>query len=198
VTGGTDIAEAIAARFRAEGATVVIPGGTAGRDIGDASILITVARDGDHLRAATDATRAALPALRKAGGAIVHVALPMGREMDLGLAAYAGATAGLRGFTRASAVELGHAGIRVNMVQPGVLNGSVSEAALGLLPLHRGGDAERRMGEIDDVVNAVLFLASDEAGYIHGAEFVVDGGLGQCRNAAAGRAWDSGTDIWAQ
>ena len=173
VIGGNAIADAITARFRAEGAIVETSDGVAGRAIDAASILVTVGQDGDHLRAATDATRAALPALCKAGGAIVHVALPMGREMDLGLAAYAGATAGLRGFTRASAVELGQLGIRVNMVQPGVLNGSVSAEALGLLPLHRGGDAGRRMGEIDDVVNAVLFLASDEAGYITGTELKI-------------------------
>jgi 3alpha(or 20beta)-hydroxysteroid dehydrogenase len=148
--------------------------------------------------------QAALPSLRKAGsGSIVNLVPSMGVEARVGLAAYAGAGSGIRGITRAAAVEMGDASIRVNSVQPGLIriagcnDDQRSGEGFGLIPLHREGNADRA-GQPQDVANVVLFLASDESSYITGTEFVVDGGLSQCRNSVAGRAYDSGrANPWA-
>jgi 3alpha(or 20beta)-hydroxysteroid dehydrogenase len=128
----------------------------------------------------------------------------MGVEARVGLAAYAAASYGIRGITKAAAVEMGNASIRVNSVQPGLIriagynDEQRSGEGFGLIPLHREGDADRA-GQPRDVADVALFLASDESSYITGAEFVVDGGLSQCRNSVAGRAFDSGrADPWAR
>ncbi len=200
ISGGGPIADAIARRFIAEGARAfcfeTLDASTPLEGAEDASILVTIATSAHCVAAASDATAAALPLLRRNGGAIVHVAPPMGMERAFGLAAYGAAAAGLRGYTRGSAIELGDDAIRVNLVQPGVLAGIVPDDALPLIPFQRGGDPSRRVGEVADIVNAVLFLASRDAGYVHGAEFVIDGGLSQCRNSSASKAWDSGGSGW--
>jgi 3alpha(or 20beta)-hydroxysteroid dehydrogenase len=148
--------------------------------------------------------QAALPSLRKAGsGSIINLLPGMGVEARVGLAGYAATGYGIRGITRAAAVEMGEASIRVNSVQPGLIripgsnDDQHSGEGFGLIPLHREGDADRA-GQPQDVANVVLFLASDESSYITGTEFVVDGGLSQCRNSVAGRAYDSGrANPWA-
>jgi 3alpha(or 20beta)-hydroxysteroid dehydrogenase len=148
--------------------------------------------------------QAALPSLRRAGsGSIINLLPAMGVEARVGLAAYAAAGYGIRGITRAAAVEIGDESIRVNSVQPGLIrmagcnDDQQSGEGFGLIPLHREGNADRA-GQPQDVANVVLFLASDESSYITGTEFVVDGGLSQCRNSVAGRAYDSGrANPWA-
>jgi 3alpha(or 20beta)-hydroxysteroid dehydrogenase len=148
--------------------------------------------------------QSALPSLRKAGsGSIINLLPGMGVEARVGLAAYAATGYGIRGITRAAAVEMGDASIRVNSVQPGLIriagcnDDQQSSEGFGLIPLRREGDADRA-GQPQDVANVVLFLASDESSYITGTEFVVDGGVSQCRNSVAGRAYDSGrANPWA-
>jgi 3alpha(or 20beta)-hydroxysteroid dehydrogenase len=148
--------------------------------------------------------QAALPSLRRAGsGSIINLLPAMGVEARVGLVAYAAAGYGIRGITRAAAIEMGDASIRVNSVQPGLIriagcnDEQRSGEGFGLIPLHREGHADRA-GQPLDVANVVLFLASDESSYITGTEFVVDGGLSQCRNSVAGRAFDSGSaNPWA-
>jgi 3alpha(or 20beta)-hydroxysteroid dehydrogenase len=83
----------------------------------------------------------------------------------------------MRGLTKAAALELGRSGIRVNSVHPGGVKTPMT-AAVG-----DDGDSDwykrlpiPRIGTVDDVAAAVLFLASDEAAYITGAELLVDGG----------------------
>ena len=147
--------------------------------------------------------QAALPSLRKGGrGSIVSLAPCMGTEARIGLAAYAAVAYGIHGMTRAAAVELGDDGIRANSVRPGLIrrpginDDQHSGDGFGLIPLHRGADADRA-GHVEDVANAVLFLASDESSYVTGTEFFIDGGLSQCRNSVAGRAYDNGAPAWA-
>ena len=109
--------------------------------------------------------------------------------------AYAASKAGVRAMCRSLAGELSPRGIRVNAVVPGVIETPIwqrtavlPEAAVArerrlqaMIPLNRVGRAE-------DIANAVLFLASDEAAYIQGAELVVDGGvLGSAAAAPAHR-----------
>ena len=118
------------------------------------------------------------------GGSIVNVSSTEGFIGATGLAAYSASKFGIRGLTKAAARELGEYGIRVNSIHPGaILTPMVTEnpelvaakaesadAFLRALPLGRMGDAE-------EVPGLVVFLASDEAGYCTGSEFVVDGGM---------------------
>jgi NAD(P)-dependent dehydrogenase (short-subunit alcohol dehydrogenase family) len=123
----------------------------------------------------------AIPQMQKAGGgAIVNVSSISGLVgqsfVHMG---YNGAKAAIHVMSKAAAVQFGKDGIRVNSVHPGIMppmltsvtsaDPAVREMALANLPLGRAGRPQ-------EVANAVLFLASDEASYITGAELVVDGG----------------------
>jgi len=91
---------------------------------------------------------------------------------------YAAAKSGMEGFTRALARELGGRNITVNCVAPGFidtdmtrsLNDTQREALLGQIPL-------KRLGDVQDIATAVLFLASDAANYITGETLHVNGGM---------------------
>jgi 3-oxoacyl-[acyl-carrier protein] reductase len=115
---------------------------------------------------------------RGTGGAIVNIASIEGLYPALTHPHYATTKAGLIMFTRASALEFGRHGIRVNTVSPGVI---YREGIRENWPdgVKRWMDAVPlgRMGEDDDVANAVLFLAAPASGFITGANIVVDGGM---------------------
>jgi 3-oxoacyl-[acyl-carrier protein] reductase len=129
-------------------------------------------------------TRAAVPAMKTRGrGSIVNISSGAGRSYSLtGIQAYASAKAGLIGFTRQTARELGEFGIRVNCVAPGfVRSNPASERqwqAMGEAGQRRLLDsiALRRLGEPEDIARAVLFFASDDARYVTGQTISVDGG----------------------
>ena len=115
---------------------------------------------------------------RGSGGAIVNIASIEGLHPALTHGHYATTKAGLLMFTRASALEFGRHGIRVNAVSPGVIHRDGIEAAwpdgvkrwMDAVPLGRMGDDE-------DVANAVLFLVAPASAFITGANLVVDGGI---------------------
>jgi len=129
-------------------------------------------------------TRAAAPAMKsRRRGAIVNISSGAGRSYSLtGIQAYASAKAGLIGFTRQTARELGPHGIRVNCVAPGFVRSNPSTEkqwqALGEAGQQRliDGIALRRIGEPEDIARAVSFFASDDARYITGQTISVDGG----------------------
>jgi 3-oxoacyl-[acyl-carrier protein] reductase len=129
-------------------------------------------------------TRSAVPAMKTRGsGSIVNISSGAGRSYSLtGIQAYASAKAGLIGFTRQTARELGAFGIRVNCVAPGfVRSNPASERqwqAMGEAGQRRLLDsiALRRLGEPEDIARAVLFFASDDARYVTGQTISVDGG----------------------
>lgn len=90
---------------------------------------------------------------------------------------YVGAKHGVRGIARSAAVEYGKQGIRINELQPGVIPTEVTEDNLeGTQEVLDCGIPMRRMGNAEEIATAVTFLLSDEASYIIGAHFVVDGG----------------------
>ena len=130
-------------------------------------------------------TRAVAPAMKRAGrGAIVNISSGAGRSYSLtGIQAYASAKAGLIGFTRQTARELGAHGIRVNCVAPGfVRSNPASERqwqAMGEAGQQRLVDsiALRRIGTPEDIARAVLFFCGDDAGYVTGQTISVDGGM---------------------
>jgi len=129
-------------------------------------------------------TRAVAPAMKRAGcGAIVNISSGAGRSYSLtGIQAYAAAKAGLIGFTRQTARELGRHGIRVNSVAPGFLRSNpASEAqweAMGAVGQARLLDslALGRLGTPEEIARAVLFFVSDDAAYVTGQTISVDGG----------------------
>jgi NAD(P)-dependent dehydrogenase (short-subunit alcohol dehydrogenase family) len=124
-------------------------------------------------------TKAVLPHLRAAGGGVIVNTLSTAATTafaDHG--AYVSSKWALRGFTKVTALELAAEGIRVNAVLPGpiatpmVLGDDVDGTARARLP----GTPLGRIGEPQDIAEAVLFLASERATFVTGAELVVDGG----------------------
>ena len=122
-------------------------------------------------------TRAMLPLVRD-GGSIVNVGAAMAARGRAGHAHLTAAKAGLHGFTRSLARDVGHRGIRVNTVatslveneRGGPLPAQVREQLVRAVPL-------RRLSTAEDVANLVTFLASDLSGFVNGTEIGVDGGL---------------------
>jgi 3-oxoacyl-[acyl-carrier protein] reductase len=119
------------------------------------------------------------PMMKRRSGAIVNVSSIVGVHGNPGQANYAASKAGIIGFTKALARELGSRGVRANVVAPGyvstrltdVLPDAAKEAMLAATPLGR-------LGEPADVAGAVRFLCSDDASFITGEVLLVDGGLG--------------------
>ena len=122
------------------------------------------------------------------GGAIVNLGSIDAMEGMGWVAPYTASKFGLRGFTKAAALELGQKGIRVNMVCPAGGNKELSQGFAENLQKRRaagekielrgleGGVLGSRHATPRDIANVVLFLASDDAGFCHGAEYMVDGG----------------------
>ena len=126
------------------------------------------------------ASRAALPHLIARKGNIVNTASISGLVADVGFAAYNAAKGGVVNLTRAMAIDHASDGIRVNAICPGVTE-TGSTAWMHNHPAIMQGFADRlpmgRMGTAGEMAGAILFLASDDATYITGANLVVDGGL---------------------
>ncbi len=111
-------------------------------------------------------------------GRIINTSSVVGVYGNFGQTNYAATKAGLIGMTKVWARELGRKGITVNAVAPGFIETDM----LSTIPQHLIDQAKEkipvlRMGQPEDVANAYLFLASDEASYINGAVLHVDGGM---------------------
>lgn len=118
------------------------------------------------------------PMMRQRSGAIVNISSVVGIIGNPGQTNYSASKAGIIGFSKSLAKEVGSRSIRVNVVAPGYietemtenLNEKVLEAMKSATPLGRTGSAE-------DVANAVIFLSSDASSYITGEVLKVDGGM---------------------
>jgi 3-oxoacyl-[acyl-carrier protein] reductase len=199
---GAEEAQALATELGARAVQAdVSSADAAGRlveEAGDLDILVNnagVTRDGLLARMSDDDWHAVLetnlssvfytcravtrPMMRKRRGAIVNVSSIVGVHGNWGQTNYAASKAGIIGFTKSLARELGSRGIRANVVAPGyvktqltdVLPEEATKTMLDNTPLGRLGDPE-------DVAGAVRFLCSDEASFITGEVLLVDGGLG--------------------
>jgi NAD(P)-dependent dehydrogenase (short-subunit alcohol dehydrogenase family) len=111
-------------------------------------------------------------------GAIVNITSIEAVNPAPAHAHYSAAKAGLRMFTRSSAQELGQHGIRVNAVAPGLIHRpGIEQAWPEGVERYRKAAPLGRLGDVVDVADAVLFLASDAARWITGTELTVDGGV---------------------
>lgn len=118
------------------------------------------------------------PMMKKRSGRIINITSVVGLAGQAGQTNYAASKAGLIGFTKALAKELGSRNITVNAIAPGFIPTALTEvlpeemvqASIANTPLGR-------LGTVEDVASAVVFLASEEASFITGQVLTVDGGL---------------------
>jgi NAD(P)-dependent dehydrogenase (short-subunit alcohol dehydrogenase family) len=125
--------------------------------------------------------RHGVPLMRR-GGAIVCVSTAGVTQSYWGLAIYSAAKSALERFVRAAAFELGGAGIRINAVRPGATLSPALAARPEMAAMVKFCEAETpmgRVGEPDDIGRVVRFLAGDDAGWVTGQTFSVDGGQDQ-------------------
>lgn len=146
--------------------------------------------DYDHafqldVRAVVELTIHALPLLRKAKGNIINLSSVGSTHRSKNLSMYQGAKAAVDNFTRVWALELAQDGVRVNAIAPGAIRTNIWNVP-GLSPedakKHEEGIAAGipfgYFGSPEDIANMAAFLVSDQASYISGAIFAVDGAMG--------------------
>jgi 3-oxoacyl-[acyl-carrier protein] reductase len=199
---GREEAEAVAAEIGGRAVGADVSDATSAKalvdEAGDLDILVNnagVTRDGVLARLSDDDWRAVIetnlssvfytcraaarPMMKRRGGAIVNVSSIVGLRGNWGQTNYAASKAGIIGFTKSLARELGSRNVRANVVVPGyirtrltdVIPEDATKAMLDATPLGRLGDPE-------EVAGAVRFLCADEAAFVTGAVVLVDGGLG--------------------
>jgi 3-oxoacyl-[acyl-carrier protein] reductase len=134
---------------------------------------------GVNLRGVFLCTRAVTPVMiRQEYGRILSTASVVALYGNFGQTNYVAAKAGLIGMTRVWARELGRYNITANAVAPGFIDTEMTRSMPEeVLKMMAARVPLRRMGNSDDIANAFLFLASDEASYISGAVLSVDGGM---------------------
>ena len=133
----------------------------------------------ENLKSVFNLTKAATkPMMRAKAGSIINMTSVVGLKGNAGQANYAASKAGIIGFTKSVALELGSRNIRCNAIAPGFIETEMTDALdqkqvdewRKAIPLRRGGTPE-------DVAKATAFLASDESSYITGQVLQVDGGM---------------------
>ena len=131
-----------------------------------------------HLQGAWLGTRFAAAVMREQeSGSIINMSSISGKVGNIGQTNYSAAKAGLVGLTKASAKELAHLGIRVNAIQPGLVRTAMTEAMRQDIWEQRLTEIPMgRAGEVQDIANVALFLASELAGYMTGTVLEVTGG----------------------
>jgi 3-oxoacyl-[acyl-carrier protein] reductase len=117
--------------------------------------------------------------MKRRSGAIVNISSVVGLHGNPGQTNYSASKAGIIGFTKALARELGTRGVRANVVAPGYVETRLTEVISDeMRKLMLANTPLGRLGKPEDVAGAVRFLCSDEAAFITGEVLLVDGGLG--------------------
>jgi 3alpha(or 20beta)-hydroxysteroid dehydrogenase len=116
---------------------------------------------------------------KNGGGSIINASSVEGLAGMASLTAYTATKFAIRGMTKAAAMELGPRQIRVNSVHPGMIDTPMTRPHGGDAAMEFGASRVplRRVGYPDDIAPLYVFLASDESGYINGAEIAIDGGV---------------------
>ncbi len=121
--------------------------------------------------------------IERGGGSIINVSSVDGMKGSNAVSAYSASKWGMRGLTKVAAMELGPRGVRVNSIHPGGIQtpmttrvGQSAEAAEATRKFYKGMPLGR-VGQPEEVARLSLFLASDDASYMCGAEITVDGGM---------------------
>ncbi len=132
-----------------------------------------------NLKGVFNCTQAVVPhMIRESSGVILNASSVVGLYGNFGQTNYVATKAGVIGMTRVWARELGRYGIRVNAVAPGfILTEMVQKMPEKVLEGMKGRVPLGRLGIPEDIANAYLWLASDEASFVHGAVLSVDGGI---------------------
>ena len=199
---GAEEAEAVASEIGGRAVQADVSNGDEARrlveEAGDLDILVNnagITRDGLLMRMPDDDWHAVLETnlggvfhtcraasrgmLKRRSGAIVNVSSVVGVHGNPGQTNYAAAKAGIIGFTKSLARELGNRGVRANVVAPGYISTRLTEELPEeLKDLMLQNTPLGRFGSPEDVAGAVRFLCSDEASFITGEVLLVDGGLG--------------------
>jgi len=113
-------------------------------------------------------------------GCIINMSSINGVHPGAGTGGYPAAKAGIVSLTQQMAIEWGQYGIRVNSIAPGFIDAGMSKpiyAEPKVRELRGNAVPSKRLGEAEDIANAVIFLASENASYINGHNLVVDGGV---------------------
>ena len=124
--------------------------------------------------------RAVVPTMKaNGGGSIINASSVEGLAGMANCTAYAATKWAIRGMTKCAAMELGGRGIRVNSVHPGMIDTPMTRVHGGDVAMEFGASKVpmRRVGHPEDIAPVYVFLASDESGYMNGAELAVDGGV---------------------
>ena len=124
--------------------------------------------------------RACLPHLQDGGGSIINVASVAGEQPLPGMGVYCVTKAGVLMLTKALAAEVAEAGVRVNAIVPGFVKTSFSKTIWDNESLHEAVLAQTplgRMAEPEELTGLALYLGSDDAGFVTGSSFRIDGGL---------------------
>jgi NAD(P)-dependent dehydrogenase (short-subunit alcohol dehydrogenase family) len=127
-------------------------------------------------------TQACLPLLcERESSSIVNLSSVAGLVGLENVSAYCASKGGVRLFSKAIAIEYAGRGVRCNSIHPGIIWTNIQQASLkdnpAVFEQLNASIPLGRMGSAEDVANCVAFLASDEAGYVTGAELAIDGGL---------------------
>jgi NAD(P)-dependent dehydrogenase (short-subunit alcohol dehydrogenase family) len=133
-----------------------------------------------NLRGTMIASRAAIPHLRKRGGSIINTSSGASLAGALSHTAYSASKAAINSLTQSIATQYGKEGIRCNAIAPGLIITAATKekyVASGVGDIMLRHHLTPRLGSPEDIASAVVFLASDEAGFITGQVICVDGGL---------------------
>ena len=118
--------------------------------------------------------------IKRGSGSIINMSSVNGVNPGTGIGAYPASKAGIISMTQQMAIEWGKFGIRVNCISPGFIDAGMSKPIYEdpkVRELRGGAVPSGRLGEADDIANAVLFLDSENASYVNGHNLVVDGGV---------------------
>jgi 3-oxoacyl-[acyl-carrier protein] reductase len=199
---GVDAAEALASEIGGKAVQADVSDPESARalveEAGDLDILVNnagVTRDGLLVRMSDEDWQAVIDTnlascfytcraaargmMRRRAGAIVNISSIVGLHGNLGQTNYAASKAGMIGFTKSLAKELGSRNVRANVVAPGYVHSQLTDVLPeDITAMMLQNTALGRLGDPEDVAGAVRFLCSDDAAFVTGVVLLVDGGLG--------------------